>query len=117
MSGEGETSGDATRATVRQLQRLVLLHPLASRAFVRAAIAEGRAVAKTEKGEAWMTSLVGTPLFERARVLWEACSLNLIDEDEDALRPTIVLEAVLDAARDSALESALSRLMATGAEP
>jgi hypothetical protein len=116
MSVGGAVAEEVARGTIRKLQRLIMVHPIAARAFVRAMIAEGREVAKTEQGRAWKKDLVGTPLFARVRVLWEACSLHMIEEDEAVLRPTVVLEAVLDAASDVALESSLSRLFAHGGE-
>jgi hypothetical protein len=115
MSGESpEEVPEDLLKLLRAGQMLLVKYPVAARAAVRAFVAEGRRFAETEEGAAMRESLAGSALVRRGRMVWEGCSLNMLEEEGEVLLPTVLLEAVMAAAASSRLEGLLSRLFVEG---
>lgn len=104
---------DLVRA-LRFLQLLLVKHPVAARAAVRALVAEGRRFAETDEGRAWREALAGTSLVRNGRQLWESTSLALIDEEAPAVFPSLILEGLVQAAVHGDLEGLLAQLYRDG---
>ena len=101
---------DDLSTLLREAQLLVIEHPVAAQALFRAFVAEGRAFAETAEGRRWRDELAGSELIRRGRVVWEAGTLNLLEEDAETVLPSKLLDAVVHTAGVEALEPLLSRL-------
>lgn len=99
---------------LRTGQMLLVKYPVAARAAVRAFVAEGRRFAETEEGQKVRASLADSPAIRRGRLVWEGCSLNMLEEEGAVLLPSVLLEAVMAAAASNRLEALLSQLFAEG---
>lgn len=99
---------------LRAGQMLLVKYPVAARAAVRAFVAEGKRFGETEEGRRVRASLADSPAIRRGRLVWEGCSLNMLEEDNAVLLPSVLLEAVMAAAASNRLESLLSQLFAEG---
>jgi plasmid stabilization system protein ParE len=100
---------ELTRA-LREAQWLLLEHPVAAQALFRAFVAEGRAFGETAEGRRLREELRGSELIRRGRVVWEVSTLNLLEEDEETVLPSKLLDAIVFAASTRELEPMLSRL-------
>jgi hypothetical protein len=58
----------------------------------------------------WKEDLADTDLVRRGRIVWEGCSLNLLEDHQPTQLPSALLEAILAAAASSNLEAILSQL-------
>lgn len=104
---------DDLAVLLREAQALLVKHPIAAQAIFRAFVAEGRAYAKTAEGRTWRDELARSELIRRGRVVWEVGSLNLLEENEDTVLPSKLLDAMVHAAGVEALEPFLSQLFET----
>ncbi|MSP60186.1 MAG: hypothetical protein EXR72_07555 [Myxococcales bacterium] len=95
---------------LRAAQLLLVKYPVAARATVRSFVAEGRRFAETEEGRAWSETLADSELLRRGRLVWEGCSLNMLEEDDRTVFPSVLLEALVAAAAHANLETLLARL-------
>lgn len=101
-------------ALLRRAQIALLVHPAASQAAFRALVAEGRRYAATDEGRRWRERLAESPLVKRASYVFEVLSMNVLTEDEDAVLPTQLIDAVVQAALLPDMEPALSTLFEGG---
>lgn len=101
---------DELLALLRELQFVLLKHPVAAQAALRALVREGRRFAGTEEGQAWKTRLAGSPLVRRGQTLWDGSALDLFDPQDDAVVPSAYVDAVLSALVGSDLQTLLARL-------
>ncbi len=92
-------------------RQLLMDHPRAARAVVRALVAEGRRFAQTPEGQLWKGILVRSEWVRRGRLIWEAYHLDALLEDEPVLLPTAWLDMVASAAANPELETILSTLI------
>jgi hypothetical protein len=101
---------------LRTLQMIVLKHPEASRAAFSALVAEGRRFARTESGARWRARLRGSALINRAALVWQTATMNLLDSDGTAL-PSSFIDAITMAASGPDRDALLARLFddSTGA--
>jgi len=53
-------------------QHLLVRYPQASRALVRAFVAEGRSFAESEEGQEWQAAMAKSNLIRRGRHIWDA---------------------------------------------
>ena len=104
-----EEPSDELSALLAELRWLVLKHPVAARAAVRALVAEGRRFAETEDGARWKRRLDGSELARRGQAIWEIGSMNLLD-GEGAVLPTQLIDAFCYATTRRDLEPALARV-------
>jgi hypothetical protein len=105
---EGE---DALLTMLREGQLLLLRHPAAAQAALRALVAEGRAFAATPAGRRWKARLADSELVRRGRMLWQGSVLTMLEERSDTLLPSALLDAVLGAAASDDLGGLLARLL------
>lgn len=101
--------GDELSRLLFELRWLALRHPIATRAAVRALIAEGRRFAATPGGAAWRARIETSELARRGSSLFELGTLGMLDGDPDAVLPTQLIEAFARAAGRRDLEEALAR--------
>jgi hypothetical protein len=101
---------------VRERARPGRKHPIAAQAIFRAFVAEGRAFAKTNEGRAWRDELARSELIRRGRVVWEVGTLNLLEENDETVLPSKLLDALVYAAGIEAIEPFLSKLFETTKE-
>jgi hypothetical protein len=99
--------GDELSRLLFELRWLVLKHPFAVQAAVRALIAEGRQFGVTEEGRAWRRRLEGSELVRRGTSIVELATLGVLDSD--APLPTQLIDAFARAAARRDLEEALAR--------
>jgi len=76
------------------LRGALFRHPVAAQAAIRALVAEGRAYARTEEGEALARQLEDSSGVNRLRSLWHLTTANAIDGDDEAMIPTAVVEGI-----------------------
>jgi hypothetical protein len=98
---------------LRRLQVVVLEHPLAAQAAFSALVAEGRRFAATPEGAEWKAALAGSEWIRSGRRLWEALSLNILEEEVSTVVPSTYLEAVFRATSSPELESLVQGLWST----
>lgn len=112
-------TGSGPVGLLQQLQLLLLKHPLAAQAAFSALVAEGRRFAATPEGAAWKASLAASDLVRNGRQLWDALTLNLLEEDASTVVPSAYLEALFRVATSPELEAVLRELRETltGAPP
>ena len=89
-------SGDADRLDrlVRELQMLVLAHPVVAQRLYVALVAQGRAAAATEVGRERRAALAGSPLLARLRALWEPGTFNLLEAEPTGPLPSFYLDVL-----------------------
>lgn len=93
----------------------MLQSPTGARSLVNFLVAEGRRFADTEEGAAWHATIVAAPQTERLRQLWEAVSLNVLDDiDEDADVPTAWLDVLDDLVRARGVDDLIDALRPEG---
>lgn len=96
---------------LRQGRRLLVEHPEAARALVRAFVAEGRRYAQTPEGRARKAALARSDLVRQGRLIWHACGLDDLVYGEPALLPSEWLAVIAEALRGADLEQVLTELM------
>ena len=111
-----EQPGDELSALLLELRWLIVKHPIAARAAFRSLVAEGRRFAATADGARWRRRLEASPLIRRGRVVWEAATLNMLDEDASRALPTQLIDAFCHAVARADLEPALARSSEPGEE-
>src|ERR1700759_2472443 len=108
--GPPSAQDDQLAPLLRGVQLLLLKHPVAAQAAFAALIAEGRRFAATPEGAEWSAALAGSDPGHRGRRVWDAVSLNMLEDDPATIIPSTYLEALLRAARSADLEGLLGRL-------
>lgn len=93
---------------LKQMERLLMLHPLAAQAAFSALVAEGRRFASTPRGEELASSLSKAPLLANLRRVWEATTLNMLEEQPTTVVPSMYVEAIFRAAKSANLEGLLT---------
>jgi hypothetical protein len=97
-------------AAIRALQALLLAHPAAAQSLFSALVAEGREYARTAEGARWLRRLTPSPLFRRARVLWDVATMKSLEEDPSRVLPSAYVESIARAARTQPIEPLLREL-------
>ena len=105
---------DELLSILRELQYLVLEHPVAAQAAFSALVAEGRRFASTEEGRAWKQRLADSELVRRARIVWDTTTLEQLTEDPTRALPSAYVDAIVKMAANPALEPLLTRLFQDG---
>lgn len=95
---------------LRRIQMTMLKHPIAAQAAFAALVAEGRRFAATPEGAEWREALASSELLTHTRRVWDAVSLNMLEDSPDTIIPSAYLEALLRAARSPELEELLRSL-------
>jgi hypothetical protein len=108
------SEADELLALLEQARVFLLRHPIASQAVFTALVGEGRRFAASERGAAWARTLAHAPAMTRAREVWEATSLNLLTDDDQAVLPSTWVEALLRAVELPELDRLLARLHVGG---
>jgi hypothetical protein len=85
-----------------------LLHPMAAQAAFSALVAQGRRFATTPEGQQLASALSASPLLAKLRRVWEATTLNMLEEQPTTVLPNMYVEAIFRAARSANLEDLLS---------
>ena len=98
---------------LRKLRGVLLQYPFASQAAFSALVAEGRRFAATPEGAEWKDALAGSELVREGRQVWDALSLNLLEEEATTVVPSTYLEALFQASSLPELEALLRRLRST----
>jgi hypothetical protein len=105
-------SGDDELVRIlREGQFLILRHPVAAQAALRALVAEGRRFAETAAGRRWKDRLARSELIRRGRMVWQGSVLNMLEENSDTPLPSAFLDALLAAAASEDLPALLSQLL------
>ena len=85
---------DGAIQLLRQLQVLVLKHPVAAKAAFNALIAEGRAFAQTPEGKAWEDRLSRSELLHRAKLILDFPGLSMLEQDGSTTLPSAYLDTL-----------------------
>jgi hypothetical protein len=111
-NGHGKDQQDENELfeMLTRLQLWVLQNPLAAQAVFASLVAEGRRFATTKAGARWARALAESDLVRKGRLVWEATTLNLLEEREGAILPTTYLEVLRRAVMTRNFESLLARL-------
>ena len=99
---------------MRQAQRAILEHPVAAQALFAGLVAEGRRFAATEEGADWQEALSRSDVLHQVRPVWEVISLNMLQEDPEAVLPSSFVDALVTVGSAEHLEAMLSRLAGLG---
>ena len=97
-------------------QFVLLKHPVAAQAALRALVAEGRQFAQTPAGRRWRSRLANSELVRRGRMVWQGSLLNVLEENSDTLIPSALLDAIIGATASGDLSNLLSRLVDPGSD-
>lgn len=97
---------------LRRAQHFLLAHPLMAQTAFSALVSEGRRFATSEEGARWQQALEGSALVCRARQLWSATTLNVLEERRETVVPSAYLEVLHSAAElgEQDLEQLVSKL-------
>jgi hypothetical protein len=98
---------------IGRCQRLILKHPMAAQAAYQALVAEGRRFAQTDEGKQWRCRLEASEAVRRARSLWEAATLNVLDADCEVPLPGQLIELVAQAVSWQNLETIVALITET----
>ena len=101
---------------VHQLQRALLMHPVASQAAFTALVAEGRRFADTEEGRHWRDRLVTSALLREVRLVFDLSTLGLLEEGAGAALPSNYLDALFMIASSGDTDLILNRVFWSGAD-
>jgi hypothetical protein len=71
-------------ALLNRVRELALSQPAAGKAITTFLVAEGRRFARADEGARWLECLRDAPVVERLRQIWEATTLNVFDDIDDA---------------------------------
>jgi hypothetical protein len=105
---DNEPSDASLQDALKQAERLLLLHPMAAQAAFSALVAQGRRFATTPEGQHLASALSASPLLAKLRRVWEATTLNMLEEQPTTVLPNMYVEAIFRAARSANLEDLLS---------
>ena len=108
---EGEDD-EPLLALLRDVQRALLIHPIAGQALYSGLIAEGRRFAETEEGAAWLDALRRSPALARVGPVWEVLSAGMLEPDAGAAMPSAWVDALVALSGRATPEDLLRR--ATG---
>lgn len=103
---------DAVESLLGVLHGLIVRHPGAAQALFRSLVSEGRAFAATEEGAEWAQRLRRSELVRQGRVVWDAVSLNALDDRQDTVIPTAILDAFTRAMASEDVHGILRRVLA-----
>lgn len=103
---------DAVESLLGVVHGLIIRHPAAAQALFRALVAEGRAFAATDEGAPWASRLRRSELVRQGRVVWDAVSLNALDDREETVLPTAILDAFTRAMASEDVHGILRRVLA-----
>ncbi|WP_437960346.1 hypothetical protein WME76_12340 [Sorangium sp. So ce119] len=107
----GLPADDPAAELLGKLHEIVFRHPVAAQALFRAFIAEGRAFATTDEGKLWVERLSRSDLVRQGRVAWDAVTLNVLDDREETVVPTAILDAFARAIAGVDLHALLSKVL------
>jgi hypothetical protein len=107
-------SEDDLVALLEEAQLWLVAHPIASRAIVRALVAEGKRFAGTPSGRRWRDHLAQSELLRRARILWDSSILSAVDSREPEPIPSAVIDALVSSLMQSDMREVLVRLSEWG---
>jgi hypothetical protein len=103
-------SEDQQVTVLRDLQAVVLKHPVAAQAAFEALAAEGRRFARTPEGERWRARLAGSELIDRVRLVFETSTLWMLEHASPGVLPSGYVDALFTAASQPGMEPLLDRL-------
>lgn len=112
MATENASSEDELAELLRQFQRLIVRYPFAAQALYSGLVAEGRRYVSTPEGQEWARRLAGSDLLRRGRAVWDVTTLNVLEEDPNAIVPSKLLEAFVQMSSKASLEQTLQSLFA-----
>jgi hypothetical protein len=110
---------DPTRLEVdllHQLQRVLLIHPVACQAAFTALVAEGRRFAETDEGRVWRDRLIGSALLREVRLTFDLSTLGLLEEEAGAALPSSYLDALFMIASGGDTDAVLNQAFWNGIE-
>ncbi len=111
-----EAPADELERALQEGQLVLLKHPVAAQAALRALVAEGRRFATTPAGRRWKEKLAGSELVRRGRVFWESSALGIFEDHPDTLLPSSLLDAIIGATARTDLHALLARLFPNGSD-
>jgi len=106
----GANPDDDLFEMLSKLQLWVLQNPMAAQAVFAALVAEGRKFATTAAGGRWARAMAESDLVRKGRLIWEATTLNLLEEREGSILPSAYLELLRKVVTMKDFETLLSRL-------
>ena len=68
---------------LHRARRAVIEQPALAHAITSFLVGEGRRFAETDEGRRWLDALRDAPEVERLRRIWEATTLNVLDDEHD----------------------------------
>jgi hypothetical protein len=109
---------DDERRLVSLLERVrdaVLRQPAVGHAITSFLVAEGRHFATSEEGARWLVALRDAPEVERLRQIWEATTLNVFDDEDDAQAvPQAWVDVIVDLAAVERVDRIVAALLPEG---
>jgi hypothetical protein len=91
-------------------QSWVIQHPVEAQTIFAALVEEGRRFAQSAAGARWAAALADSDLVRKGRLVWEATTLNLLEERPGSVLPTTYLDVLRKAVATREFEDLLSRL-------
>ena len=107
--GEQPTRGELETGLIA-IHRMLMAHPVATKASYRALLAEGRNEARTAEGAALRERLASSAEVRRASMLWRTLSMDMFDANDAGELPSAYLDhllRVVDASNPASILGAL----------
>jgi hypothetical protein len=92
----------------------VIEQPALGQAITSFLVAEGRRYAETEDGRRWLEALRDAPEVERLRRIWEATTLNLLDDHTTGGIPAAWVDLLTDLAATGRVDGVVTALRPRG---
>lgn len=99
---------------LREVQKILLKHPVAAQAAFTGLVAEGRRFGSTAEGRVWRTRLVSSSLLHQARLVFDLATLGILDEHGGDALPSSYLDALFMAAAGGESDALLNQLFWSG---
>ena len=97
-------------AVLEHARRALFAHPIAAQAAFSALVAEGREFSKTREGAIWQERLLNSGMIEKAETIWEGVALNVLEDDETTVVPSLILDALVKLLHERAVDAVLTKL-------
>jgi hypothetical protein len=99
---------------LHRARRAVVEQPALAQAITSFLVGEGRRFAETDEGRRWLDALRDAPEVERLRRIWEATTLNLLDDHTAGGVPPAWVDLLADLAATGRVDGVVAALRPRG---
>jgi len=99
---------------LHRARRAVFEEPALGQAIASFLVGEGRRFSETDEGRRWLDALRDAPEVERLRRIWEATTLNLLDDDSARGVPPAWVDLLADLTATGRVDGVVAALRPKG---